>query len=101
MSITHDLLSWEYALTGYEENIISYLTLNSDVTPRTCPDVLHSFIHTLVYPFKNCTFALCYPKIGPQYAIKRNGRAIEQQTIHFVYFILEILIILVERKSAP
>ena len=21
MSITHDLLSWEYALTGYEENI--------------------------------------------------------------------------------
>ena len=41
MSITHDLLSWEYALTGYEKKIISYLTLNSDVTPRTCPNVLH------------------------------------------------------------
>ena len=44
MSITHDLLSWEYALTGYEKKIISYLTLNSDVTPRTCPNVLHGFI---------------------------------------------------------
>ena len=43
MSITLDLLSWEYALTGYEEKIISYLTLNSHVTSRTCPNVLHSF----------------------------------------------------------
>ena len=43
MSITHDLLLREYALTGNEEKIISYLTLNSDVTPRTCPNVLYSF----------------------------------------------------------
>ena len=98
MFITHDLLSWEYALIGYEESIISYLTLNSDVTPRTCPDVLQFYLYSSV-PFQKLHFRamLAYPKIEPQYAIKRNGRA----TIHFVYFILEILIILVERKPAP
>ena len=44
MSITHDLLSWEYALIGYEEKIISDLAFNSDITPPTCPNVLHGFI---------------------------------------------------------
>ena len=50
-------------------------------------------------PFQKLHFRamLAYPKIGPQYAIKRNGRAIEQQ---FILFILEILSILVERKPA-
>ena len=55
-------------------------------------------------PFQKLHFRtmLAYPKIGPQYAIKRNGRAIEQQFIFFLfYFILEILSILVERKPAP
>ena len=37
MSIINDLLSWKYTLTSYKENIISYLTLNSDVTLRMCP----------------------------------------------------------------
>ena len=30
---------------------------------------------------------LAYPKIGPQYAIKRNGRAIERQFILFILFL--------------
>ena len=43
MSVTHDLLSWEYALTCYLEKIINYLTLNSDATPRMYPNVLDGF----------------------------------------------------------
>ena len=53
--------------------------------------------HTVRVPFQKLHFRamLAYPKIGPQYAIKRNDRAIyiEQQ------FILESLCILVEKKN--
>ena len=40
-------------------------------------------------PFQKLHFRamLAYPNIGPQYAIKRNGRAIEQQFILFILFL--------------
>ena len=40
-------------------------------------------------PFQKLHFRamLAYPKIGPQYAIKLNGRAIEQQFILFILFL--------------
>ena len=42
----------------------------------------------LGYPLKLLFHAmLAYPKIGPQYAIKRNDRATEQQFILFILFL--------------
>ena len=45
--------------------------------------------HTVRVPFEKLLFRaiLAYPKIGPQNAIKRNDRAMEQQFIMFILFL--------------
>ena len=45
--------------------------------------------HTVRVPFQKLLFRamLACPKIGPQYGIKRNARATEQQFILFILFL--------------